>query len=157
MAASGVPISDMEDDKFYFIYESIKTFNPDKNSKYSTWLANWTKYKCLSKITASNKEFTGGESFLDYCVNKDTEADAESEEAKLDIFEHVNEILESESEETQKIFKLRYFSNDKKNKKWSDIGDKLGISTQTAINKHNRAIEKIKMKVKKKNVDFSTK
>jgi DNA-directed RNA polymerase specialized sigma subunit len=45
---------------------------------------------------------------------------------------------------------MRYFE-DKKNVSWAKIGKKLNISTQTAINIHNKTIDFLKNKLKSKN------
>ena len=45
----------------------------------------------------------------------------------------------------KKVFELRYFSGDKK-MTWVNIGTKLNVSAQTAINLHNRGKSIIKKK-----------
>lgn len=154
MTASGVHVSDMDDDKLFFIYESIKSYDPEKNSKYSTWLANWTKYKCLSKITSSNRVVTKTSEFLDFCSEKESDCDDQDEANKADAYDFIKEQLADEKDDIKEIFNLRYFSNEKKNRRWSDIGKKLGISTQTAINRHDRVVNKIKMRMRRKSFDF---
>jgi len=51
----------------------------------------------------------------------------------------------------EKIFKMRYFDS-KKLKAWNEIGKKLHISTQTAINIHNKALEFLNKKITSKNL-----
>ena len=61
------------------------------------------------------------------------------------------ELLENmQDERAKQIFKMRYFE-DKKNIAWAIIGKKLNISTQTAINIHNKTIDFLKKKLKSKN------
>ena len=55
-----------------------------------------------------------------------------------------------QDERASQIFKMRYFE-DKKNVSWAKIGKKLNISTQTAINIHNKTIDFLKNKLKSKN------
>ena len=50
----------------------------------------------------------------------------------------------------EKIFKLRYYADNKKSMSWNFIGKKLKISTQTAINLHNKAVEFLINKYKAK-------
>ena len=38
------------DDKDFVIYQSALEYNPEKKSKFSTFLANQTKWKCLNAI-----------------------------------------------------------------------------------------------------------
>ena len=61
-------------------------------------------------------------------------------------------IIESCSDERiQKIFKMRYLNDSNKKMPWNKIAKKLDISTQTAINIHNKAIKLLKTKVESKN------
>ena len=46
------------DDKDYMIYQSALSYKPDMNSKFSTFLANQTKWKCLNAINSSKNKPT---------------------------------------------------------------------------------------------------
>jgi DNA-directed RNA polymerase specialized sigma subunit len=46
---------------------------------------------------------------------------------------------------------MRYLNNTNKKIPWNKIAKKLKISTQTAINIHNKAIKLLKTKVESKN------
>ena len=64
----------------------------------------------------------------------------------------INEILNQMCDSrTKKIFNLRYFS-DAKLSPWNKIGKKMKISTQTAINIHNKAIDFLNKKINSKNL-----
>jgi DNA-directed RNA polymerase specialized sigma subunit len=70
---------------------------------------------------------------------------------KEELKEYIFEILNSlQDQRIHKIYNLRYFSN-KKNMPWKKIGKKLNISTQTAINLHNKAMVLLKNKLNSKN------
>ena len=45
------------------------------------------------------------------------------------------------------IFNLRYFSKTGKKTSWQRIGEEMGISAQTAINIHERALKLIRKKI----------
>ena len=49
------------------------------------------------------------------------------------------------------VFKLRYFSGSEKLTTWNKIAKKLNISTQTAINLHEKARVFLKTKTTSKN------
>ena len=53
---SSVCRSTILDDKDYVIYKSALDYNPNRNSKFSTFLANQTKWKCLNTINESNNK-----------------------------------------------------------------------------------------------------
>jgi len=46
---------------------------------------------------------------------------------------------------------MRYFSKDGKKKTWKEIAKKLGVSSQTVINIHNKAKRILRNKFKSKN------
>jgi DNA-directed RNA polymerase specialized sigma subunit len=69
-------------------------------------------------------------------------------ENENDLFEFTENIL-SQLKDTRikKIFSMRY-SNSEKKPSWCIIANKMSVSTQTAINLHNRGIEILRKKIK---------
>ena len=64
------------------------------------------------------------------------------------LFEFTENILSQlKDPRIKKIFSLRY-SNIEKKPSWCVIADKISVSTQTAINLHNRGIEILRKKIK---------
>jgi len=47
----GISPEDLVSEKDYIIYKCTLNFDETQNSKFSTWLANHVKYKCLTNIT----------------------------------------------------------------------------------------------------------
>ena len=85
---------------------------------------------------------------LNYLIEKNTPVRKEYK----NINEYIMNIIESCSDERiQKIFKMRYLNDSNKKMPWNKIAKKLDISTQTAINIHNKAIKLLKTKVESKN------
>tara|TARA_Y100000593_G_C4255304_1_gene309325 strand:+ start:689 stop:967 length:279 start_codon:yes stop_codon:yes gene_type:complete len=63
------------------------------------------------------------------------------------LFEFTNNILRQlKDDRIEKIFLMRYSATDKK-PSWSSVAKKLDISTQTAINLHNRGIQILRKKI----------
>ena len=48
-------VADIESSKDYIIFNSLSSFDQSKGSKFSTWLANKTKYYCLNKLNKHKK------------------------------------------------------------------------------------------------------
>jgi DNA-directed RNA polymerase specialized sigma subunit len=71
--------------------------------------------------------------------------DKEKIELILDILNQMKD------KRMSKIFKLRYFNKTNKVLSWNAIGKKLKISTQTAINIHNKALKLINTKLNSQN------
>ena len=59
---------------------------------------------------------------------------------------YISEVKKLKDERAFKIFKLRYLNGSRKLMPWNQIGKKLKLSTQTALNIHNKAIKTIKRK-----------
>jgi RNA polymerase sigma factor (sigma-70 family) len=146
----GVSISDLNTDKLLVTYKSALSFKPNKNIKFSTWLGNQMRYHCLNSLNKINKDISMENENIKYITEK-----KQSEESNFDNLneEKINLIFnildQMKDDRIKKIFNLRYFS-DSKIKSWHEIGKKMHISTQTAINIHNKALDFIYTKMSSK-------
>ena len=148
MIASGVHFQDVLDQKDYIVYKSAMTFDPCKNSKFSTWLYNQVRYQCLNCINENSHYLNLEPDQLNYLLEKNS---PQTKEYK-NINEYIFNIIDSCSDKRiQKIFKLRYSDDSNKKTSWHKIAKKLKISTQTAINIHNKTIKLLKSKIESKN------
>jgi DNA-directed RNA polymerase specialized sigma subunit len=85
---------------------------------------------------------------LNYLIEKNTVIPKEYK----NINEYISNIIKSCADKrVKKIFKLRYLSVSNKKMPWKKIAQKLNISTQTAINIHNKTVKLLKNKIKSKN------
>ena len=142
--ANNIDITETSMDKNLIIWNSAKSFSIDKKVKFSTWLANQIKYYCLNSINKKVKDrlVNTEDEILDALKEKETHVPSEN------LFEFTGNILSQLKDPRVKhIFSLRYSNNSKK-PSWSKIAQKLNISTQTAINLHNRGIEILRKKIK---------
>jgi RNA polymerase sigma factor (sigma-70 family) len=148
MLSSGVHLQDVIDQKDYVVYKSAMSFDPCKNSKFSTWLYNQVRYQCLNCMNENSHYLTLETDKLNYLIEKNTPVQKEYK----NINEYIMNIIDSCSDERiQKIFKMRYLNDSNKKMPWNKIAKKLNISTQTAINIHNKTIKLLKTKVESKN------
>lgn len=144
-------IEDMLKDKVYVVYQSALSFDPKRNIKYSTWLGNQIRYFCLNTLNKNKNNLCLDNEKIKYLVEKKQieETNTQMDQSKLDyIFDIIHNMKDKRIE---KIFKMRYFDS-KKLKAWNEIGKKLHISTQTAINIHNKALEFLNKKITSKNL-----
>ena len=66
--------------------------------------------------------------------------------------DYIDSLLSSmRDDRVKEIFKLRYFSGNEKLTTWNKIAKSLNISTQTAINLHEKARLFLKNKIQSKN------
>ena len=59
---NSVILNDILQQKEYVIYKSAMSYNPDKGSKFSTWLANQMRYFCLNSMNKNRLVATEDES-----------------------------------------------------------------------------------------------
>lgn len=154
--ASGISMGDIFDEKDYLVYKSALSFNPEKKVKFSTWLGNQVRYHCLNTINGNNKKLLVENEKIDFmseisieCSELQTKEQSNSNlKIEIDyIFEILSKLHDSRIKE---VFNLRYFSSAKKTP-WAKIAKQMGISTQTAINLHQRGINILNKKMTKSN------
>lgn len=148
--AKNYSIEDLIKDKTYVVYQAALSFDPTKNVKYSSWLGNQMRYFCLNILNKNKHNLCMDNENIKYLVEKKQVEEMNTfDPVKLDyIFDIISNMKDKRIE---KIFKMRYFDS-KKLKAWNEIGKKLHISTQTAINIHNKAIEFLNKKITSKNL-----
>ena len=135
---------DISAEKELALLKAIRTFNAKQKTKFSTWFCNTTKYHFLNLINANKKLISHPKVPIDEFINSDL---VFSYDKNNDTFNYLMSILSSfKDSRIKKIYELRYFSDSKKLTTWNDIGRKLGISTQTAINLHEKTRSFLKNK-----------
>lgn len=135
----GAELQDLLDQKDYFVYKAATSFDPDRNVKFSTWLGNFTKYQCLNAINKRKNVVLLDDAKLTHFIDKESEEKNPGDPRELqDTGEYVFNILNKlKDDRINKVFRLRYFSGEKK-LTWQKVASKLDISTQTAINLHEK-------------------
>lgn len=147
MVNFGIDPGDVANDKLLIIYKSALNFDASKNVKFSTWLGNQARYYCLNCINKHNLLVNMDNHSVNNIIEKNQiktsqNSDGFKENSDM-IFSILNRIKDKR---IYKIFKMRYF-NGKKLTPWSKISKKLKISTQTAINLHNKGKDLLKNKL----------
>jgi RNA polymerase sigma factor (sigma-70 family) len=134
----GANPDDIINDKLFVIYKSALNFDPDKNVKFSTWLGNQARYYCLNCINKQTNTISMDNINMQNVIEnnqikyeKDISINKENSDLIFSILDRIKD------KRISRVFKLRYFNN-KKLTSWNKISKKLKISTQTAINLHNK-------------------
>lgn len=146
-------LNDLIEEKDYNIYKAALDFDHSK-SKFSTYLANKTKYICLTEKTLNKKrKKTVSYEDIDFCqVSEEPSPDSEC------LFNEgyrrmLNMILKHSDDRVKTIFYERYFCGEKgKLKPWKKIADKIKLSTQGCINIHNRTLNEFKKKIQNEKI-----
>lgn len=153
LSNNGVNPQDIYEEKNYIIFHCISSFNPSKKSKLGTWIGNYARYLCLNSINARKfilpttddilkQHIEDGQAHHDYFADTiNTQED----------FKYVMNILKQiQDPRVIKIFKLRYLNQKKTT--WTEISEKIGLSTQTVINLHNRGLSLLRRKLQSRNI-----
>jgi len=132
-------------------FKACTSFRIEGGSKFSTWLCNHARYHCLNQINKKNKIkdlSIEDEQYLEFLAQSQSLPNS----FKLEI-DYVFKILsDMKDKRISKVFNMRYFGEIGKNGcPWSKIGEELGISTQTAINLHEKGAKLIRNKLKSPN------
>lgn len=146
--ANNLDITELYNDKNLIMWNSANSFKADKEVKFSTWLANQIKYSCLNCLNKKNKDRLVATEDKSLDVLKEKNPFNIELQSDNNLFEFTENILSQlKDPRIKKIFSLRYSSIEKK-PSWCVIADKISVSTQTAINLHNRGIEILRKKIK---------
>ena len=143
-------VSDIMNDKDYVIYKAALEYDETK-AKFSTHLANKTKYMCLTQKT-KNKNNKISSNFDDVQFSQKDNSYTPDEECKInDSFSRILNLINKHKDKRLKtIFHERYFCGRRgKLKPWKEVARKLNLSAQGCINIHNKAVKEISLKIDK--------
>lgn len=153
LSHSGINPQDIFEEKAFIIFHCISTFAPNKNTKLGTWIGNYARYLCLNSINSRR--------FILPTTDDDLKKHIEETQISHDYFEnsthsqedfkYVLNILEQvKDRRISDVFRHRYLSP--KRMIWAEIAQKVGVSTQTVINLHNKGLSLLKKKLKSKHI-----
>ena len=135
--------TDVIADKDYTIYNAALKYNPNLNTKFPTYLANETRWKCLNLYNKNKKR---KEEPLEYHQNdQEVSYDFVKDLQNSEILKKIYKLAElNEDKRVKKIIDMRYGSAYNKLTPWKSIAKKLKMSIQGCINIHNKFIEQTK-------------
>lgn len=146
---AGMSKDDIKYEKDFILYKAIKSFDAKQKTKFSTWFCNCVKYHFLNYINSNKKYMLAEENKIDFFNNKDILV---SLDKSNETYSYLMSLLSSfKDDRIKKVYELRYFSGGEKLATWNSIAKKLGVSTQTAINLHEKTRTFLKNKVESKN------
>ncbi len=148
-------VSDIMKDKDYVIYRAALEYDESK-AKFSTHLANKTKYMCLTQKT-KNKNSRISANFEEVQFAQKDKGYTPDEECKLnDSFSRIINLINKHKDKRLKtIFHQRYFcGRGGKLKPWKDVAKTLNLSAQGCINIHNKAIKEIGSRIENEKIKF---
>lgn len=141
----GGSVRDLYDEKDLLIYNSAKTYKPQKRCKFSSHLRNMARFRCLNFL---NKDMiTVSRISLDELVEHPSENQKniffQNDFTLRDIIlKHLGGL---DDKRIKQIFELRYFSGEKKS--WREVGDGIGYCYETVRSLHNKYLGFLKEKI----------
>lgn len=138
----GLNKQDVLQDKDFCIYDAAIKFDETKNAKFSTYIGNLARWKCLNIY---NKNIKFPQSSISEIYDDSVSCDSdlkrlEKEELIKKIFCKIDSMDDSR---IKKIFRMRY-KDGRKLTPWKKIAKKLDLSIQGCINIHNKHLTEIK-------------
>lgn len=144
---SNVCKTDIMDEKDLFIYEKALKYDPNRNIKFSTYLGNEIRWKCLNIHNKAKKyEYCDVGSQEEHLLDRDYLLEFANSEIINLIFERAEK---NEDPRVRKIIHMRY-KDGVRNKltPWKKIAKKMNLSIQGCINIHKKFIKEIKKEFK---------
>ena len=149
LTSCGINPQDIFDEKNLIILNCIHSFNPKKKTKLSTHIGNYARYLCLNSM--HSRKFivpTTSEELHKAIEDNQVKTEYLSNSLKRkETYDYVLSLTEQlKDKRIERILSLRYLGPKKMT--WNSISKEMGISTQTAINLHNRGMSLIRKKIK---------
>lgn len=138
-------------DKFFNIYSAAIRFDPKKNVKFSTFLANYTRYICLNIYNKARRRPMLSNNHEDYYLSNSAKENMEIHDKTL-IKEIYSLVDKHPDVRVAKLLRLRYEQGEgNKTLSWKEVAPQVGLSIQGCINVHDMAINDLKKKLKLNN------
>lgn len=140
------------DDKEITIYNSALKYDENRGAKFSTYLGNEAKWKCLNATNKSKKKHKFIE-MTDKIYDEEKQKSIflyNNNDLEEEILKYFSDCLDDlQDKRIKKIFKLRY-KGENKLTPWRKISQEMNLSIQGCINIHNSALRKISKNLKNK-------
>jgi RNA polymerase sigma factor (sigma-70 family) len=139
-------ISELSDNKYWIIFNAAKSFNPNKGSKFSTWLGNQIRFFCLNYKNKNSKLVPIESEHLEFFINNF--AKNENYSNKKEIINNIIDLFNQISDpNTKNAIYYRYFHDKERILNYSEIAEILNVTPQTVLNWHNKFVQFAKKKL----------
>lgn len=146
-----IDVHEIFEQKDFFIYKTVMSFKFNKKVKFSTWLGNQIRYQCLNAINKKENITYMDFPELNFIADKNQEDNTRVEKLK-ELKEYIGSLLNQlKDHRISKIFNMRYFESGA-NQTWTKISKRMNMSTQNAINLHNKGLQILKNKLTSKDL-----
>jgi RNA polymerase sigma factor (sigma-70 family) len=139
-------LNELNDNKYWIVFNAAKSFNSTKGSKFSTWLGNQIRFFCLNFKNKNSKLIPIENDHLEYFINISAKNSQHSNQKEIvnTIIDLFNQISDPN---TKDAIYYRYFYNKDRILNYSEIAKILNVTPQTVLNWHNKFISFAKKKL----------
>jgi RNA polymerase sigma factor (sigma-70 family) len=145
-------LNELNDNKYWIVFNAAKSFNSKKGSKFSTWLGNQVRFFCLNYKNKNSKLLPIEDQYLEFFINDSNKKNNQSNQKELvnTIIDLFNDISDPN---TKNAIYYRYFHNKDRILNYSEIAELLQVTPQTVLNWHNKFINFAKKKLTNKSIN----
>ena len=148
-SSCSLDISELNDNRYWIVFNAAKTFNATKGSKFSTWLGNQVRFFCLNYMNKNSKLIAIENEHLEFFINNFSKNDEKANQKEvintiIDLFNQISD------PNTKNAIYYRYFHNKERILNYSEIADILKVTPQTVLNWHNKFVDFAKKKLTNK-------
>ena len=148
-SSCNLDIGELNDNRYWIVFNAAKTFNDTKGSKFSTWLGNQVRFFCLNYKNKNSKLIPIENEHLEFFINNFSKNDEKVNQKEVintivDLFNQISD------PNTKNAIYYRYFYNKERILNYSEIADILKVTPQTVLNWHNKFVDFAKKKLTNK-------
>lgn len=141
----GLDLNDLNDNRYWLIFNALSTYNSDKGSKFSTWLGNQIRFFCLNHKNKNSKIVPTEDKILEFMINENSR---NRKDNKKEVIDTIKDLFYQISDpNTRDAIYYRYFYNKDRILNYSEIAEILNVTPQTVLNWHNKFIKLAKKKL----------
>jgi len=145
-ASCNLNLNDLNDNKYWIMFNAAKSFDPKKGSKFSTWLGNQIRFFCLNFKNKNQKLIPTEDNNIEYFMNDLLRKENHSN--KKEVINNIIDLFDQISDpNTKNAIYYRYFFNQDRILNYSEIAEILNVTPQTVLNWHNKFITFAKKKL----------
>jgi len=149
----GLDLQDINENRYWIVFNALNSYNQEKGSKFSTWLGNQIRFFCLNFKNKNAKLVATDDKILEFFINEKNQSvkvnQKETVETIIDLFNQISD------PNTKNAIYYRYFYNKDRILNYSEIAKILKVTPQTVLNWHNKFIKFAKKKLTNKKIDVN--
>jgi RNA polymerase sigma factor (sigma-70 family) len=148
-AYCNLDINELNDNKYWIMFNAVQSFNSEKGSKFSTWLGNQIRFFCLNYKNKNTKLIPTEDKHLEFFLNDLFKKENRSN--KKEIINNIIDLFNQISDpNTKNAIYYRYFYDKNRILNYAEIAKILKVTPQTVLNWHNKFIDFAKKKLTNK-------